>query len=306
MRGEGAYGTAEAVPFRCRWGGIQLTRLVGKEPKPRVAMLAAIFLGAGMLSPKVVAIRAAPASQSPSYNRDVFPILRDNCMACHSSAVKMGGLVMESYDMLMKGGKDGQVIVPGKAAESRMILMLEGKVKPQMPFGGNPLPADQLSLLKAWIDSGAAGPAPGEAPVSAQPNIPNIKPEVPVVSPIGSLAFSPDGKMLAVGGYQEVELLDPASGGPSRALRKRCTSSTATRPTTSSARPAARWKCWPSLECPTAARWITCSSRRFAAIRARQSAKGWWRTFKMRRRGDSLPARRSRTARRWRISPGRS
>ena len=182
-------------------------------------MLAAIFLAAGMLSPKVVAIRAAPASQTPSFSRDVFPILRDNCMACHSSAVKMGGLVMESYDMLMKGGKDGQVIVPGKAAESRMILMLEGKVKPQMPFGGNPLPADQLSLLKAWIDSGAAGPALGEAPVSAQPNIPNIKPEVPVVSPIGSLAFSPDGKMLAVGGYQEVELLDPASGKVLAALK---------------------------------------------------------------------------------------
>ncbi len=43
---------------------------------------------------------------------------------------------MESYDALMKGGAHGAVIVPGKADQSRMILMLEGKVQPRMPFGG--------------------------------------------------------------------------------------------------------------------------------------------------------------------------
>ena len=185
---------------------------VSEQPGTRIAIVAAIVLAAGICAATGVVIRGQPATQTPSYNRDVFPILRDNCLACHSSAAKMGGLVMESYEMLLKGGKDGQVIVPGKASESRMILMLEGKIKPQMPFGTNPLPAEQLATLRSWIDTGAAGPAAGEAPVSIQPNIPDIKPEVPVVSPIGSLAFSPDSKILAVGGYQQVELLGSATG----------------------------------------------------------------------------------------------
>ena len=63
----------------------------------------------------------------PAFNADVAPILQKNCLACHSSAAKMGGFVMESYDLLMKGGKDGAVIVPGKGEQSRLIQMLEGK-----------------------------------------------------------------------------------------------------------------------------------------------------------------------------------
>ena len=48
---------------------------------------------------------------------------------------------MDSYDTLMKGGTHGPAIIPGKSEESRLVLMLEGKVQPRMPFGGDPLPA---------------------------------------------------------------------------------------------------------------------------------------------------------------------
>jgi WD40 repeat protein len=151
-----------------------------------------------------------PAETSPSFSSQVAPILQKNCLACHSSSAKLGDLVMESYDLLMKGGKDGNVIVPGKADESRMVLMLEGKLQPRMPFNADPLPASDIDIIKAWIDSGAAGPAPGEAAITlTAPAIPNIKPQVAVVSPVSSVKFSPDGKLLAVGGYQEVRLVEP-------------------------------------------------------------------------------------------------
>jgi WD40 repeat protein len=153
------------------------------------------------------------ADATPTFDSQVAPILQKNCLACHSSASKMGGLVMESYDALMKGGTHGAVIVPGKADQSRIILMLEGKVQPRMPFGADPLPVADIATLKAWVEGGALGPAPGGATRALAPlPIPDIKPQVAVVSLVASVKFSPDGKLLAVGGYQEVRLIDSVSG----------------------------------------------------------------------------------------------
>jgi len=162
---------------------------------------------------------ASSAASAPSFSTDVAPIIQKNCLACHSSAAKMGGFVMESYDLLMKGGKDGAVIVAGKSEQSRIIQMLEGKVQPRMPFGTDPLPAADIAALKAWIDSGAKGPAAGEAAQTLAPlAIPDIKPKAPAVSPVVSLKFSPDGRILAVGGYKEVRMLDAATGKLIRTL----------------------------------------------------------------------------------------
>src|SRR5580704_16517813 len=47
------------------------------------------------------------ADSAPNFNTQVAPILQKNCLACHSSAAKMGGVVMENFDVLMKGGAHG-------------------------------------------------------------------------------------------------------------------------------------------------------------------------------------------------------
>lgn len=150
----------------------------------------------------------------PGYAGQVEPVFQNKCLGCHNNQAKLGGLVMETYDSLMKGGTHGPVVIPGKGGESRLIQMLEGKIKPQMPFGGEPLPAVVIATIKAWIDAGANGPAPGAASTKAALNsvIPDIKPALPTVSPVTALAFAPDGKVLAVGGYKEVRLMDSASG----------------------------------------------------------------------------------------------
>jgi WD40 repeat protein len=165
------------------------------------------------LGSRAIAQPGADAASTPSFNLQIAPILQKNCLACHSSTAKMGGLVMESYGTLIKGGAHGQPIIPGKADESRLILMLEGKLQPRMPFGADPLPAADIAIIKAWINAGAAGPTAGEASSVLTPlAIPDIKTEAVEVSPVASLKFSPDGKLLAVGGYKEVCLIDPGSG----------------------------------------------------------------------------------------------
>jgi cytochrome c len=98
------------------------------------------------------------AASKPRFDEDIAPILQKNCLPCHSAAKQKSQLVIESYASLMKGGKHGNTIVPGNAAGSRLVGMLEGRIHPRMPEGANPLPAAQIAVIKDWIDAGAEGP----------------------------------------------------------------------------------------------------------------------------------------------------
>jgi len=153
------------------------------------------------------------AASTPSFSADVAPILQTNCLSCHSGSVHKSGLILDTYSALMKGGKHGPSILPHDAKGSRIIQMLEGDIDPQMPAGADPLPISDIARIKAWIDAGAEGPPASEAaPALKAPAAPDIQPEVAVVSPVTAIKFSPDGKVLAVGGYREVRLIDAASG----------------------------------------------------------------------------------------------
>ncbi len=106
-------------------------------------------------------LSGAMAAETPGFDAQIAPILQKNCLACHSSSGRMGGLVMENYDSLIKGGTHGTPIVPGNADGSRIIQMLEGKIAPRMPFGADPLPAADIAAIKAWINAGADGAGRG-------------------------------------------------------------------------------------------------------------------------------------------------
>ena len=192
-----------------------LHKLVRFVVKPSRLAMVSTALVASWVALAVGMILESPvtAASAPSFNSDVVPILERNCLACHSSSAKMGGLVMESYDSLMKGGTHGSPIVPHNVHESRLAQMLEGKIEPQMPYGADPLPKADIAVIEAWINAGAEGPAVTEAVKTMKaPPIPEIKTEVPVVSPVAAVKFSPDGKLLAVGGYRDVRLIDPGTG----------------------------------------------------------------------------------------------
>src|SRR4051794_18928583 len=144
----------------------------------------------------------ALAQDAPSFAKDVAPIFGNSCIGCHASEAKMGGLDLSTFEGLQKGGHKGLVIAPGKSGESRLYQMIAGEAKPVMPMGGK-LPTGDIETIKRWIDAGAKGPAPGEVIVSSRPKAPEIKPRITVKPQIFSLAYSPDGKTLAVGGYHE-------------------------------------------------------------------------------------------------------
>ncbi len=153
------------------------------------------------------------AASAPDYSTNVAPILKKNCLVCHSKGAHKSDFVLDNYENLMKGGKHGAAVVPHDTNGSRLFAMLEGKLNPRMPLDDDPLPAADIAAIKTWIEAGAPGPSTSETTSTrTMPSTPAIHPEVAVVSPVASLRFSPDGKVLAVGGYGEVRLLDSNSG----------------------------------------------------------------------------------------------
>jgi mono/diheme cytochrome c family protein len=113
------------------------------------------------LSLGAVVTVASAAEQEVSFKQDVMPILQTNCLECHSpggkGAVK-SGLLLDSYEHLMKGTKYGPVIDPGHSLNSPFIQVIEGKQvhkSIRMPHGGKELSAAGKKVLKDWVDQGA-------------------------------------------------------------------------------------------------------------------------------------------------------
>jgi hypothetical protein len=88
------------------------------------------------------------ASGTPTYDSYVGPLVTAKCSGCHGD-LATAGLNMLTYAGLMKGGEDGAVIVPGNSAGSKLV---------QVQSTGNHfanLTADELAVIKQWIDAGA-------------------------------------------------------------------------------------------------------------------------------------------------------
>jgi uncharacterized membrane protein len=96
-----------------------------------------------------------------SYADDVKPIMDKHCVSCHVSGqqgASQSGLVLDSYQGLMKGTKHGPVVVADSAVSSTLYRLVAGKADPsiRMPHGKEPLSAEEVETIKVWIDQGAA------------------------------------------------------------------------------------------------------------------------------------------------------
>src|SRR5207247_10860051 len=98
---------------------------------------------------------AAPVS----FYKEILPLLRSDCAACHGDKSPSNGFVVTSYAGLMKGGKGGREIIAGKSGDSRLTKYLLGILQPKMPIGGSLKPAE-IDRIRRWIDAGARADEP--------------------------------------------------------------------------------------------------------------------------------------------------
>jgi uncharacterized membrane protein len=94
----------------------------------------------------------------------VAPILQKKCAQCHQDGKLKGDFSVENLRTLLKGGKSGPAIVPGKLAESELYrrVTLDSDHKDYMPADGKPaLTKMELRIIKWWIAE--AGAVEGKA-----------------------------------------------------------------------------------------------------------------------------------------------
>jgi len=92
------------------------------------------------------------------FNHMVRPILETKCMGCHNSKKAKGELVMETRELLLKGGKTGKLWDSTEADFGLLIrrIHLPLEARKHMPPQGKPqLTAEEISILNEWIKTGA-------------------------------------------------------------------------------------------------------------------------------------------------------
>lgn len=161
-----------------------------------------------------------PLGRFVSFSRHVAPILAQRCVACHNTRSPGGRLNLDSFAALSKGGEAGPAFHASKSGESLLLTMIQDG---SMPKDADPLTAEQIDVVRRWIDVGA----PLDAGVGASSDLFDVMPELAqpqppkeyrVPIPVTAIAFSPDGSRLVSSGYHEVLLWNAADGSLARRI----------------------------------------------------------------------------------------
>jgi uncharacterized membrane protein len=146
------------------------------------------------------ALTNANVAASPSatfYAARVAPIFEEKCTTCHNAEKRKGKLRLDSFENVMRGGKDGIVIKPGEPSHSELFrrINLAPEEKDFMPTDGKPpLTASEIKVIELWIASGATNTLPElevrgapPPPKPASPVLPLVKDYRPQLKTISSL-----------------------------------------------------------------------------------------------------------------------
>lgn len=216
-----AYGSGDAGAGVARhmWGGIGLTIgvlvcalarpgwLSGETPRVYPLMLGVVLLalvwtaheggslthGSTYLTEYMPAplkrwmmigtVEADTPGAGSFYAKHIDPIFESNCVSCHGESKIRGGLRLDSYEWLMKGGKDGAVIIAGKPGQSLLLerVTLPASHKQFMPAEGRPpLRPEEIAWIRAWVQQDASPSATTLAGISI-----SERPQDPPLQPVG-------------------------------------------------------------------------------------------------------------------------
>src|SRR5262245_43608245 len=175
----------------------------------RISILSAITITiAGIASPSLaepIAIAEVKHDGDVDFEKEILPIFRRNCLACHSATEAQSDLVLESPQTILKGGSEGPAVVAAKSADSLLLKLAARQKEPHMPPPDNdvkakPLTPQELGLIKLWIDQGAKGEVKGAAAQIAWQPLPAG------INPIYAVAIDAGGQFAAASRANQIFL----------------------------------------------------------------------------------------------------
>lgn len=97
------------------------------------------------------------AEDVPTFAKDIAPIFAERCTSCHGEKKAKAGLRLDSLEAVLKGGKEGKIVTPGKPEHSDLYEAITKKPGEDgaMPPKNGPLKPEQVALIKRWIAAGA-------------------------------------------------------------------------------------------------------------------------------------------------------
>lgn len=104
-----------------------------------------------------------PAKKEVDFKKDIAPLFKEYCIKCHGPSKQRGDFRLDEKAAAMKGGENfAPAIIPNQSADSPLIKFTAGIVDGMQmpPEGESRLSADEVGLLRAWIDQGAKWPDP--------------------------------------------------------------------------------------------------------------------------------------------------
>ena len=156
-----------------------------------------VWCGVGPAQPLPIA--SIDQKDPVSYAKDIAPVFKKSCIACHNETKAKAKLNLENVSLMMKGSDNGEVIIPGNADESLVFLQASHQEEDFMPPPKNKsnapnLSPEELALLKLWIDQGAKD----DDTLAAEKKV-NFATMSDRVKAIYSVAVSPDNQYVAAG-----------------------------------------------------------------------------------------------------------
>ncbi len=131
--------------------------------------------------PALINASVAVSPSATFYDARVAPIFDQKCTGCHNAEKRKGKLRLDTFENVMRGGKDGIVVKPGDLGHSELFrrINLSPEEKDFMPTDGKPpLTAPEIKVIELWIASGATNTLP-EVEVHGTPPLP--KPAIPAL-----------------------------------------------------------------------------------------------------------------------------
>jgi hypothetical protein len=139
-------------------------------------VLAILLSGSGAMAQKPVDRAQLPMSveRKVDFATDIQPLLKRSCLKCHGDKYSKSDYRMTSRESALKGGELGVAILPGDSANSPFVHYIAGLVEnTEMPPEGKApaLSRGEISLVRGWIDQGAAWSQPTETVFTAEPMV---------------------------------------------------------------------------------------------------------------------------------------